>query len=228
MEGREGARGPANLEPVGTGPYKIVDFRPGDLIRAELNPHYHVANRPYFDAIEVKGGGDAVSAARAVLQTGEYDYAWNLQVEDDVLKRLERGGKGRIATVFGGAIEHILVNQSDPWNEVEGERGSPKSVHPFLTDPAVRTALRLLVDRASIQSEIYGRTAVATGVFVNEPPRFRSPNAAWEFNVEKAAHTLEAAGWRKGADGIRARHGVKLKLVFQTSSTVRARRRRPS
>ena len=216
-KGAKAREAPANLKPVGTGPYKIVDFRPGDLIRAELNPHYHVANRPFFDTIEVKGGGDAVSAARAVLQTGEYDYAWNLQVEDDVLKRLERGGKGRIATVFGGAIEHILVNQSDPWNEVEGERGSPKSVHPFLTDPAVRSALRLLVDRTSIQSEIYGRTAVATGVFVNEPPRFRSPNAAWEFNVEKAVHILEAAGWRKGADGIRARHGVKLKLVYQTS-----------
>jgi peptide/nickel transport system substrate-binding protein len=215
--GAKAREAPANLKPVGTGPYRIVDFRPGDLIRAELNPHYHVANRPFFDAIEVKGGGDAVSAARAVLQTGEYDYAWNLQVEDDVLQRLERGGKGRIATVFGGAIEHILVNQSDPWTDVDGERGSAKSVHPVLTDPAVRQALKLLVDRAAIQREIYGRAAVATGAFVNEPARFRSPNAAWEFSVEKAAQALEAAGWRPGPDGIRARNGVRLKLVFQTS-----------
>src|SRR5713101_7921256 len=51
------------------------------------NPTYHLPNRPYFDTIEMKGGGDAVSAARAVLQTGEYDYAWNLQVEDEILKR---------------------------------------------------------------------------------------------------------------------------------------------
>ena len=43
----------------------------------------------------MKGGGDAASAARAVLQTGEYDFAWNLQVEDDILKRMEQGGKGR-------------------------------------------------------------------------------------------------------------------------------------
>jgi peptide/nickel transport system substrate-binding protein len=215
--GAKAREAPANLKPVGTGPYRIVDFRPGDLIRAELNPHYHVANRPFFDAIEVKGGGDAVSAARAVLQTGEYDKAWNHQVEDDVLQRLERGGKGRIATVFGGAIEHILVNQSDPWTDVDGERGSAKSVHPVLTDPAVRQALKLLVDRAAIQREIYGRAAVATGAFVNEPARFRSPNAAWEFSVEKAAQALEAAGWRPGPDGIRARNGVRLKLVFQTS-----------
>jgi peptide/nickel transport system substrate-binding protein len=216
-KGAKAREAPVNFRPVGTGPYKVVDFRPGDLIRAELNPRYHVPNRPFFDTVEVKGGGDAVSAARAVLQTGEYDYAWNLQVEDDVLKRLERSGKGRVATVFGGAIEHVLVNQSDPWKEVDGERASAKSVHPFLTDPAVRTALKLLVDRAAVQTEIYGRAGVATGAYLNEPARFRSPNGAWEFSVDKAAQTLEAAGWRKGADGIRARDGVRLKLVFQTS-----------
>lgn len=77
---------PANLKPVGTGPYKFVDFAPGDLVRGAINTAYHVKNRPYFDTIEMKGGGDAISAARAVLQTGEYDYAWNLQVEDEIRK----------------------------------------------------------------------------------------------------------------------------------------------
>ena len=75
-----------------------VEFKPGrPRRRASINPNYHLPNRPYFDAIEMKGGGDAVSAARAVLQTGEYDFAWNLQVEDEVLKRLESGGKGQVA-----------------------------------------------------------------------------------------------------------------------------------
>ena len=53
-----------------------------------------MANRPFFDTIEMKGGGDAASAARAVLQTGEFDYAWNIQVEDDQLRRWEQGGRG--------------------------------------------------------------------------------------------------------------------------------------
>src|SRR5215469_9138633 len=89
---------PNNLKPVGTGPYRFVDFKPGDLVIGERNPSYHLPNRPYFDRIEVKGGGDAVSAARAVIQTGEYDYAWNLQVEDEILLKLENGGnaKGRV------------------------------------------------------------------------------------------------------------------------------------
>ncbi|HYE90647.1 MAG TPA: peptide ABC transporter substrate-binding protein [Terriglobales bacterium] len=216
FRGQKSREAPANLRPVGTGPYRIVDFRPGDLIRAELHPGYHLPNRPFFDTVEIKGGGDAVSAARAVLQTGEYDYAWNLQVEDDVLKRLERSGKGRVDTTFGGTIEHLLVNQTDPWREVDGERSSPQSAHPFLTDPGVRAALRVLVDRAAVQGEIYGRAAVATGAYINAPARFRSA-APWEFSVEKANQALDAAGWKRGADGIRARDGVKLKVVFQTA-----------
>ncbi|PIK73432.1 peptide ABC transporter substrate-binding protein, partial [Methylobacterium frigidaeris] len=101
---------PANLAPVGTGPYKFSEFRPGDILRGVRNPDYHVPNRPFFDSIEMKGGGDAVSAARAVLQTGEYDYAWNMQVEDEILKRLEAEGKGRVKMDYGGNLEFLLLN----------------------------------------------------------------------------------------------------------------------
>jgi len=210
---------PANLKPVGTGPYRFVEFKPGDLIRGERNPAYHIANRPYFDTIEMKGGGDAVSAARAVIQTGEYDYAWNMQVEDEILVRLENAGnaRGRAEIVQSRAMEHIQLNSADPWTEVDGERSSPKTKHPLLSDPAVRQALRLLVDRASVEKYIYGRTGVATGNFLNNPERFVSKNTRWEFNVDKANQLLEEAGWKRGSDGIRAKDGKKLKLVFQTS-----------
>ncbi|PWU21514.1 MAG: peptide ABC transporter substrate-binding protein, partial [Candidatus Rokuibacteriota bacterium] len=85
FKGNKSREAPTNLKPIGTGPYKFVDFKPGDMVRGELNPNYHMPNRPFFDTIEVKGGGDAVSAARAVIQTGEFDYAWNMQVEDEIL-----------------------------------------------------------------------------------------------------------------------------------------------
>ena len=215
--GAKSRENPANIKPVGTGPYKFVDLKPGDLLRGEINTNYHVANRPHFDALEVKGGGDATSAARAVLQTGEYDYAWNLQVEDEILKRLEQGGKGKVSIVAGGNIEFMLLNYADPWNEVDGERGSAKSRHPAFQDKAVRDAMGLLVDRKGVQDFIYGRTGVATANFLNNPPRFRSPNMKFEFNIEKANQILENAGWKKGADGIRAKGGTKLKFVYQTS-----------
>src|SRR5204863_2511384 len=176
-------------------------------------------NRPYFDTIEMKGGGDAVSAARAVIQTGEYDYAWNLQVEDEILLRLESGGnaRGRVEIVPGGNIEHIQLNTTDPWTEVDGERSSAKTKHPLFSDPAVRHALSLLVDRASVEAHIYGRTGLATGNFINNPPRFASKNTKWEFSIDKANQVLDEAGWQRGPDGVRAKDGKKLKLVFQTS-----------
>jgi len=208
---------PANLKPVGTGPYKFVDFKPGDMLRGAINTSYHEANRPYFDTIEMKGGGDAVSAARAVLQTGEYDYAWNLQVEDELLIRLEQGGKGKTSIVPGGNIEFIQLNMTDPWTETDGERSHPKSKHPILSEFAVRQAISLCVDRDGVQKFIYGRTGIATANFLNNPQRFVSKNTKFEFNPDKAAQVLEAAGWRKGADGIREKGGKKLKLVFQTS-----------
>jgi len=217
FKGDKSREAPTNLKPVGTGPYKFVDFKPGDIVRGELNPNYHVPNRPFFDQVEMKGGGDAVGAARAVIQTGEYDYAWNMQVEDEILKRLEQGGKGRADIVSGGNIEHIQVNTTDPWTEVEGERSSAKTKHPTLSDPAVRQALNLLVDRGSVQEEIYGRTGIATANFVNAPSRFVSKNMKWEFSVDKANQILEAAGWKRGGDGVRAKDGKKLKFVYQTS-----------
>jgi peptide/nickel transport system substrate-binding protein len=217
FKGDKSREAPTNLKPVGTGPYKFVDFKPGDIVRGEINPNYHVPNRPFFDQVEMKGGGDAVGAARAVIQTGEYDYAWNMQVEDEILKRFEQGGKGRADIVSGGNIEHIQVNTTDPWTEVDGERSSAKTKHPTLSDSAVRQALNLLVDRGSVQEEIYGRTGIATANFVNAPSRFVSKNMKFEFNVDKANQILESAGWKRGGDGVRAKDGKKLKFVYQTS-----------
>jgi len=217
FKGAKSREAPANLRPVGTGPYRFVDFKPGDIVRGETNPAYHVPNRPFFDSIEMKGGGDAASAARAVLQTGEFDYAWNMQVEDDILRRLEQGGKGRIVVWPTGNPEHIQLNHADPWREVDGERSSAKTTHPTLSDAAVRAALNVLVDRGAVQEEIYGRGGQTSANFLNSPARFASRNTRWEFNVERANQLLDAAGWRRGADGIRARDGKRLRFLFQTS-----------
>ena len=214
FRGGKSREAPANLKPVGTGPYRYVDFKPGDVLHGEINNAYHVPNRPYFDTVEMKGGGDPVSAARAVLQTGEYDYAWGVQMEHEILRRLEQSPKGRFVIGRTANVEYIQLNQTDPWREVDGERASVKTTHPFLTDPTVRSAFALLVDRGSIQKDIWGRQADTTANFMNRPP-FVSPNARWEFNVDKANAMLDAAGWKRGADGIRAKDGTRLKVLFQ-------------
>src|SRR5262245_59812507 len=206
------------VKPVGTGPYKLVEFKPGDLIRAEINPTYHIPNRPFFDRLEVKCGGDSAGATRAVLQTGEYDFAYYVLVEEEVLRRMEQGGKGRVLTLNSSGVSFIQCNQTDPWTPVDGERSSPKSTHPFLSDQAVRTALSLLVDRVSIHEHVLGRTGRPTANFLNAPERFRSTNTTWEFNVDKANAVLDQAGWARGADGIRAKDGKRLKMLFQAAA----------
>ncbi len=208
---------PANLRPVGTGPYRFVSFAPGDLLRGELNPNYHMPNRPYFDTIEIKGGGDAVSAARAVLQTADFDFAWNLQVEEEVLARMEAGGRGKVNVVDSGNIEFIQLNVTDPNQEVDGERASIRTTHPAFSDPAVRQAMNFLCDKNSLQQFIYGRAGKATPNFLNNPPRYRSETMRSEFSIQKANEVLDAAGWVRGRDGIRAKGNVRLRFVYQTS-----------
>jgi peptide/nickel transport system substrate-binding protein len=186
------------------------------MLRAAAHTTYHIPNQPFFDALEVKGGGDATSAARAVLQTAEYDVGWNLAVEDVILKQLEGAGKGKMTFHAGSDIEFVTLNVTDPWNEVDGERASVKSKHPAFQEKAVRDAMNLLIDRRSIAEVIYGRGAIATSNFLNNPPRFRSPNTKIEpLNIERANQILETAGWTRGADGIRAKGNVKLKFVYQ-------------
>ena len=214
FRGGKSREAPANLRPVGTGPYRFVDFKPGDVLHAELNSAYHVPNRPFFDAVEMKGGGDPVSAARAVLQTGEYDYAWGVQMELEILRRLEQSARGRFVIGRTANVEYIQLNQTDPWREIDGERSSVKTTHPFLTDPNVRAAFAVLVDRESIQKDVWGLQADTTANFMNRPP-FVSTNTRWEFNIDKANAILDAAGWKRGADGIRAKDGNRLKVLFQ-------------
>ena len=113
------------------------------------------------------------------MQTGEYDFAWNMQVEDELLKRLEEGGKGHVTVFASGSIEHIELNNTNPWKEVDGERSSIKTTHPFLGDPAVRQALNLLVDRLSVEKFIYGRTGLATANFINNPKQFVSTTTSY-------------------------------------------------
>jgi ABC-type transport system substrate-binding protein len=72
-------------------------------------------------------------------------------------------------------VEDIFLNLTDPWREVEGERSSLKAPHPILADPLVRRALGLLIDRATIASELYGRFGSPTGNVLNGPAPFVSP-----------------------------------------------------
>ncbi|MBV9546443.1 MAG: peptide ABC transporter substrate-binding protein, partial [Chloroflexi bacterium] len=209
---------PFNLKAFGTGPYLIQDFKPGDVLTLTANPNYREPNKPFFSQISVKGGGDATSAGRAVLQTGEYDYAWNLQVEAQVLNGLLQGGKGDLVLSRGGGVEQIFFNMADPTTEVDGERSSPTSKHPFLTDQRVRQAMALAIDRATMATQLYGQTGDPTPNVLTIPTNLVSKNTSFEFNTDKANQLLDQAGYARGGDGIRVTpSGTRMHVIFQTS-----------
>ncbi len=211
--------------PIGTGPYKVDSFSPNDQTTFSINENYREPNKPFFSTLTVKGGGDAAAAARAVLQTGEYDFAWNLQVEPDVLEQMTSNADapGVLVPFPGVNIERINYNFSDPNTEVDGQRSQKDTPHPFLTDPAVREAMNIAVDREQIATQFYGLGQIHAVNIVYGDPAVESPNTSWEYNPERAAQLLDDAGWTLNGD-IREKDGVQLKVTYATSvNSVRQR-----
>ena len=208
-----------NFGPLGTGPYKVADFRPGDVAQFELNPNYRDAAKPAFARVTVKGGGDAMAAARAVLESAEYDFAWNLQLPPEAVSAMEAAGKGRVVASFGSMVERIDLNQTNPSPSLpEGERSTVKHPHPFLTDPAVRKALSMAIDRQIIAELAYGPAGKATCTILPMPEAYApEAPACLTQDLEGARALLDQAGWLPGPDGIRAKDGTRLSLLFQTT-----------
>ncbi|PKP75416.1 MAG: peptide ABC transporter [Alphaproteobacteria bacterium HGW-Alphaproteobacteria-6] len=210
----------ANFRPIGTGPFRVTEFKPNDVISMEANPNYRDPAKPAFASVNFKGGGDAAAAGRAVLETGEFDYAWNLQLAPDVLAGMEAAGKGKVINAFGTLVERIEMNMTDPSPDLaEGERSTVKHPHPILSDIRVREALSKAIDRDLLVEIGYGSAGRPTCNLVPAPEMFASDNKdCLTQDVEGAKALLDAAGWTVGAGGIREKDGKKLSLVYQTST----------
>lgn len=144
-----------NFMPVGTGPYMVTDLRPEDTVTYVMNPNYRgiAEGKPFFGSVEIKGGGDAEAAARSVLEIGEADYAWNLQVAPEILAPMEAAGNGRLASAFTANVEHINLNQTDPYADPPSE-GTP---HPlFVDNPDLHRALSIAINRDELVAVGYG------------------------------------------------------------------------
>ena len=210
-----------NFGPHGTGPFKVADFKANDVISFVANEHYRDPAKPAFATLTLKGGGDAASAARSILETGEFDYAWNLQVEPEILEQMAAAGKGQVVTSFGTSVERMEVN----WTNPSPDKGDARSTveagpHPFLSDPAVRKALSIAIDREILVEAGYGASGKATCNILPAPENYASTNVDWclKYDPEAAKKLLDDAGWVPGADGIRAKDGVRLSILYQTST----------
>ena len=219
-----GAKAPectaANFGPIGTGPFVVTEFKTNDTIQFAANPNYRDPMKPAFATVNFKGGGDAQSAARAVLETGEFDYAWNLQLAPDVLAGMAAAGKGHVINAFGTLVERIEMNMTDPdAGLAEGERSTVAHPHPILSDIKVREALSKAIDRNLLVEVGYGPAGRATCNLVPAPELFASDNTGCiAQDMAGAKALLDEAGWVPGADGVREKDGRRLHLLYQTST----------
>lgn len=208
----------ANLAPIGTGAFKLKEFKPGDVVLYEKNENYRDAANVYFDTVEMKGGGDAASAGRAVCETGEVDYSWNLQVPKAVLEPIIAAGG--CDAVAGGSfgVERIVVNFSNPDPALADKRSEPDQPHPFLSDLKVRQAINMAIDRAAIAEQLYGPTGAPTCNILVVPDPVNSQNTSCARDVDGAKKLLDEAGYADSdGDGIREANGAKMVMSFQTS-----------
>ncbi|EEX11292.1 peptide/opine/nickel uptake family ABC transporter, periplasmic substrate-binding protein [Ruegeria lacuscaerulensis ITI-1157] len=210
-----------NFNPIGTGPFVVTEFKPNDVITFKANDNYRDPNKPAFATVTFKGGGDATAAGRAVMETGEFDYAWNLQLAPEVISQMQEGGKGTPVAGFGPLVERIMLNQTNPSPELpEGERSTAKHPHPFLKDPAVYKAMSMAIDRPLLVEIGYGQAGKVTCNWVPAPAAFNSTTMTCDKqDIEGAKKLLDDAGIvDTDGDGVREKDGVPLKIVYQTST----------
>jgi len=206
------------LKPVGTGAFVLDTLSPNDQVIYTANPNYREPNKPFFQRVILKGGGDAASAVIAVTQQADWDLAFTLQI-DSVALQGALGDKGKVYGPPGTGVEKIQFNFSDPNQEVDGQRSEMNTPHPFLTDPAVREAIATAIDRETISRNFYAGEP-------SEPPGrnilaglgiYESPNTTWTFDLDKAATLLDDAGWTRNGE-VREKDGVQLSLRYVTTT----------
>ncbi len=220
-----------NFAPIGTGPFKIESFTTNDTAVYVINEHYRGVpeGKPYFGRVVIKGGGDAPAAARSVLELGEADYAWNLQVEPEILSGMVAAGKGKVVSAFSTMVERLMVNQTNPDPALGDDRSEymdGSNPHPFLTDPVVGRALSIAIDRQTLVDVGYGDAGRPTcNVWPAPPAQNSSANdECLTQDIDLANQLLDDAGYADtDGDGVReSPDGVPLKILYQTSTnTVR-------
>ena len=213
-----------NFAPLGSGPYRIVNFDFGvdNAAVYERNPYYRGAPAD-FDRVILRGGGRAGDAARAVLRDGAADFAWNIQIPPEELAALQADSDGRAVAAFGSLVEAIAVNQTNPDSSLGTDRAEyldGRNPHPFLTFRPIPQAMSLAIDRGDLAESQYGFAGRPACNLVDAPPGYASAaNDGCEVqDIAAANRLLEANGVVDGdGDGIREYDGMPLRVSFQTT-----------
>jgi peptide/nickel transport system substrate-binding protein len=190
---------PYNALPVGIGPFRYVAWKRGDRVQLEANPNYW-RGLPKLKRIEYRiiPNRDTVLSA---LQTGDLDM-WPIAASN-YYPRLQKLANVTVLRQASYGFGHLDFNLT----------------RPALRDPAVRVALRLAIDRRLLREKVsHGIGILQDGPISPASPFFDAKIGFVEYNPARANAVLDAAGWKRGPDGIRARGGVRLSLELVSNS----------
>ena len=187
------AENPANNKPVGTGPFRFAEHRPGEFYRLEKNSDYWEKGQPYLDEIVYRVMPDR-SAAAGALEAGEIELAAFSMVPLADLARLAKVPGLKVVPEGYEALTYQLVV------EINHRRKE-------LADRKVRQAIAHAIDKDFVVKTIFlGYATPATGPVPKSSKEFYTADVpATAFDVVKANQLLDEAGYPRGGDGTRFR-----------------------
>lgn len=196
-EGKNVQQDPANLRPIGTGPFRFAEYVRGDRVVLERNPVYFRSGFPYLDKVIFRIIPD-VNTATLALERGEVDYISSVQGSD--IERLIKNPDIKLAKGFGGGGGSLCQNVLIP----NLMKDSP------LNEYAVRQAFFQALDRQFILDRVYfGQGRISTGPISRQMTWAYTPDVkSYAYNVEMANQLLDRAGHT------RARNGTRFTLTF--------------
>lgn len=183
-------KNPANVAPVGTGPFKFGEFVRGSHLLLTRNENYWDKGKPYLDQLVVRFIADSASRA-AALESGEVQYGAQYVVPLNDVARLAQNPN--------------LVVSTDGWDYNTSVNYMDFNLRrPLWQDVRVRQAIVHAIDKDFIVKNIWHGFAVpADGPITNRQVDFHTTDVPhYEFDLDKAAKLLDEAGYPL-KDGVR-------------------------
>ena len=191
FEGTNIIENPANTAPIGTGPFRFVQYERGQYVIAERNPTYWRKDQPYLDRVVWRFITDK-AAATAALETGQIQLSTYNALPLSDLDRLKNDPR---FTVSSRGIEANAFNNTLEFNTRRKE----------LSDVRVRRAIAHAIDVPFfIENFLYGQGKPAVGPIPSSSPAFYpGGQAPYTFDKKKSEALLDEAGYKRAAGGIR-------------------------
>lgn len=194
-----------NRRPVGTGPFRLAEWRVNEFIRLERNPEYWRGPGPWLDAVVFRTLPDPLTL-RLAFETRQVDF-WG--VDPWAVRSFVEDGRFDVFTAPSSSYTYI------GWNLRNG----------LFEDVRVRRALAHAVNVPElIRYVLYGYGVQSTGIFTPQMWFFDAGVEPLGYDPERARELLAEAGWRPGPDGVLVKEGRRFAFTLMTNNGNEVRR----